>query len=314
MESAILSERWQAILNSFDAYITAKGLTKSTCRELKSCIHDFMLFAECNNIELPNQCTSKLLLSYFYYITSRPKYRAIGVIQGSTPNHHVYSLRTYFGWLFSAGAISFNPIVELKFPKYFSKKVEAISNSSIQKLFNACESDLERILLSIYYGCGLRRSEGQNLLISDIDFTQWIIIVRKGKFSKRREVPISSYLHSNFKNYLSTYHNKAFAKDKPVSFLIDEKGFPIDGSKAYNLIKLLAKKANITQEVVNLHVLRHSIATHLLENGMEIDLLRNFLGHNSIDTTHHYLKGMGNHWKWNQRNHLLMHRKSANHD
>lgn len=314
MDSVILSERWQAILNSFDEYITARGLTKTTCRELKTCIHEFILFAHNNKIEFPSQCSSKLLLSYFQYITSRPIGKSIDFIQGSTPNHHVYGLRTFFGWLFNSGAISFNPVVDLKFPKYFSRKVEAISASSIQKLFCVCESDLERILLSIFYGCGLRRSEGQSLLISDIDMIQWKVIVRKGKFSKRREVPIGKNLQTNFINYLTTYHQAPNKANDKTPFLIDENKIPIDGNKAYQIIKHIASNADLTHEEINLHVLRHSIATHLLMNGMCIDLVRRFLGHNSVDTTQHYLNGRGNHWKWNQRNHLQRSKKSFNHD
>ena len=314
MDSVILSERWQAILNSFDEYITARGLTKTTCRELKDCIHEFILFTHNNKIEFPSQCSSKLLLSYFQYITSRPKGKSIDVIQGSTPNHHVYGLRTFFGWLFNSGAISFNPVVDLKFPKYFSRKVEALSVTSIQKLFSSCESDLERILLSIYYGCGLRRSEGQSLLIADIDIIHWKVIVRKGKFSKRREVPIGKNLQTYFRNYVASYHQASYLASDKTPFLIDKNKIPIDGNKAYQIIKHIASKADLTHEEINLHVLRHSIATHLLLNGMQLDLVRKFLGHNSVDTTQHYLSGIGNHWKWNQRNHLQRSKQSFNHD
>ena len=314
MDPVLISERWQVIINGFTEFIVAKGLKSTTRQNLTACIHEFILFAHNNKIEFPSQCSSKLLLSYFQYITSRPKGKSIDVIQGSTPNHHVYGLRTFFGWLFNSGAISFNPVVDLKFPKYFSRKVEALSVTSIQKLFSSCESDLERILLSIYYGCGLRRSEGQSLLIADIDIIHWKVIVRKGKFSKRREVPIGKNLQTYFRNYVASYHQASYLASDKTPFLIDKNKIPIDGNKAYQIIKHIASKADLTHEEINLHVLRHSIATHLLLNGMQLDLVRKFLGHNSVDTTQHYLSGIGNHWKWNQRNHLQRSKQSFNHD
>ena len=314
MDSNLITERWQAILNGFTEFIVAKGLKPTTRLDLTVCISEFILFAHKNNIEFPSQCSSKILLSYFQYITSRPKGKFNDVIQGSTPNHHVYALRVFFGWLFNSGAISFNPVVDLKFPKYYSRKVESLSVTSIQKLFSSCESDLERILLSIFYGCGLRRSEGQSLLITDIVIIQWKVIVRKGKFSKRREIPIGKYLHKHFINYVASYHQASYVANDKIPFFIDENKIPIDGNKAYQIIKHIASKANLNHEEINLHLLRHSIATHLLLNGMQLDLVRKFLGHNSVDTTQHYLNGMGNHWKWNQRNHLHRSNKSFNHD
>ena len=303
MDSILISERWQAILNGFTEFIVAKGLKSTTRQDLIACMSEFILFAHKNNIEFPNQCSSKILLSYFQYVTSRPIGKSNDVIQGSTPNHHVYALRVFFGWLFNSGAISFNPIVDLKFPKYFSSKEEAISVSSIQKLFCACETDLDRILLSIFYGCGLRRSEAQSLLLTDVDCLIW-----------RREVPIGKNLHKHFINYVASYHQASYMANDKTPFLIDENKIPIDGNKAYQIIKHIATKANLNHEEINLHLLRHSIATHLLLNGMQIDLVRKFLGHNSVDTTQHYLNGMGNHWKWNQRNHLHRSNKFFKHD
>ncbi|MBL0095408.1 MAG: tyrosine-type recombinase/integrase [Bacteroidetes bacterium] len=315
MESVIISERWQAILDSFNEYTLVKGLKLTTRHELKASVSEFILFAQnANNIEFPNQCNPKFLLSYFQYIITRPKGKTINVIQGSTPNHHVYALRTFFGWLFNAGGISSNPTVGLKFPKYFSRKVEAISVGSIQKLFQACESDLERVLLSVYYGCGLRRDEGQSLNLSDIDYVLWKVTVRKGKFGKRREVPISVHMQTHFINYLTSYHSEIYAAKDQAPFLIDENKNQINGNRSYQIIKQITYRANLTKEHINLHVLRHSIATHLLLNGMGIDYVCKFLGHNSMDTTQHYLKGIGTQWKWNQRNHLLRSSKSFNHD
>ncbi|MBK7964790.1 MAG: tyrosine-type recombinase/integrase [Bacteroidetes bacterium] len=254
MNAVILSERWQAILLSFEENNMARGLTKTTCRELKACIHEFILFAECNNIEFPHQCNSTHLLHFFQHLTNRPKSNSTEVLQGSTPNHHVYALRTFFRWLFNTGAITFNPIVQIKFPKYFSKTVEAISIASVRKLFNACETNLERILLSLFYGCGLRRSEGQDLLISDIDCLQWKVIVRKGKFSKRREVPISRHLQTNFINYLSSYHSKSKSSGDFTPLLVDENGIKLEGSRAYLLIQRIVERSNLSHVKINLHI------------------------------------------------------------
>ncbi|MBK9321315.1 MAG: tyrosine-type recombinase/integrase [Bacteroidetes bacterium] len=166
----------------------------------------------------------------------------------------------------------------------------------------------------MFYGCGLRRSEGQALYLSDIDFVTWKVTVRKGKFGKRREVPISVHLQTHFINYLASYHSETYTTKDQAPFLIDENKKQIHGDRAYQIINQITERANLTFEHVTLHVLRHSIATHLLLNGMSIDYIREFLGHNSLDTTQLYLKGLGTHWKWNQRNHLVRSGKSSNHD
>ncbi|MBK9321314.1 MAG: hypothetical protein IPM91_22620 [Bacteroidetes bacterium] len=124
MEPVIISERWQVILDGFNEFTLAKGLKLTTRHELKACVSEFILFAQKSHIEFPNQCSSKLLLNYFQYLNSRPKGKTTDVIQGSTPNHHVYALRTFFGWLFNGGGITSNPIAGLKFPKYFSRRLK----------------------------------------------------------------------------------------------------------------------------------------------------------------------------------------------
>ena len=81
MDSILISERWQAILNGFTEFIVAKGLKSTTRQDLIACMSEFILFAHKNNIEFPNQCSSKILLSYFQYVTSRPIGKSNDVIQ-----------------------------------------------------------------------------------------------------------------------------------------------------------------------------------------------------------------------------------------
>jgi integrase/recombinase XerD len=183
-----------------------KVLSKTTSHEIMFCVQEFINFLEINHIQYPNQCESKILHQYYEFLTNRSKRKSKGLLKGSTPNHHLYAINLLFTWLFNVGAISLNPTLGSKFPKSFSKKVEALSVSQIQKLFDACATDLERAVLSVYYGCGLRRHEGQELLLSDIDFNKWIIVVRKGKYNKRREVPIADSMKSCFSQFKEINH------------------------------------------------------------------------------------------------------------
>jgi integrase/recombinase XerD len=189
------------------------------------------------------------------------------------------------------GQLITNPFSALKFtyPKEYHERT-VLTQEEIKQLYETCRSFTERALLSLAYGCGLRVSEIVSLNVEDIKLREQILIVKRGKGNKRRVIPLSNKVKEDLYNYF--YH------ERPITLALGETAF-IFNSKGgrmrkhtYNkLLKILVERAEnetIKQKQISMHTLRHSIATHLLEQGMGIEQVREFLGHAEIETTEIY--------------------------
>jgi integrase/recombinase XerD len=148
----------------------------------------------------------------------------------------------------------------------------------------------DRAMLSIFYGCGLRRNEVYHLDISDIIFGKSLLHVRKGKGYKERMVPITKQSLQHLQNYL--YDARPyFCNDKNEAFFVTQSGKRLGGTMMLVRLKQLIQftgNAELMQKDIHLHTLRHSIATHLLQNGMRLERIKDFLGHGSLDSTQIY--------------------------
>ena len=146
-------------------------------------------------------------------------------------------------------------------------------------------------MLSVFYGCGLRRNEGYHLNISDINLDSKILHVKKGKGYKERLVPISKKGAQYLTEYLYDARPMLQSIHKTEAFFISQYGKRLSGQMmGLCLRNLIEKTANpvLQQKEVTLHTLRHSIATHLLGNGMDIEHIKDFLGHSSLESTQIY--------------------------
>jgi integrase/recombinase XerD len=148
-------------------------------------------------------------------------------------------------------------------------------------------------MLGIYYGCGLRKSEGINLTVKDILTERKLVFVRKGKGCKERYVPITGgnldhvteYLHDGREYLLSKAQTHAGA------FFINQYGNAcMAEALSTRLDKLvqISENSSLQGKQPTLHTLRHSIATHLLAQGMDIEMIQQFLGHATLETTQIY--------------------------
>lgn len=164
----------------------------------------------------------------------------------------------------------------------------------------------DRAMLAVFYGCGLRKEEGTRLNIIDIDTVKGLLFVRKGKGNKQRYVPIARQALQDIKAYLKEGRNWFFEQHDGIghwhsgrygrnfkrkvttadeAFFINRMGQRM--SNFYQRLHLLRDKAGIEKEF-SLHTLRHSIATHLLQGGMDIEEIAKFLGHGSLLSTQLY--------------------------
>jgi integrase/recombinase XerD len=153
----------------------------------------------------------------------------------------------------------------------------------------------DRAMLAVYYGCGLRLHEGASLEVRDILLDRGIVHVRKGKGYKERFVPLALAGKKTLAQYLANGRPELMQERRTEALFIGAgKGLPMHTQSLYIRIKALAVKAGIKKKV-GAHTLRHSIATHLLGSGMKLERIKDFLGHDSLDSTQiytHLVNGM----------------------
>ncbi len=189
----------------------------------------------------------------------------------------VYGLRYYFRHIgLNKRAIALPSL------KNDSKLPIILNRSELKELFKTPSLLKHRIVLTLAYSAGLRSQEIINLRISDIDFERKTIHIRQSKYKKDRIVPLSDFMAKGLKKYLSI--------ENPDTWLFN--GKELNGQYSRNglswIMREALKKTHI-QKQVNFHSLRHSYATHLLEDGINILIIKQLLGHATIATTMIYL-------------------------
>ena len=171
------------------------------------------------------------------------------------------------------------------------KPVEVFTKGEIQSLYGSCADDFlgmrDRAMVSVYYGCGLRRNEGANLEIKDVQLSRSMLHVRKGKNYKERYVPMVGRVQKDLVEYLEYGRPRLATGGTGNHFFVSYRGGTVGGQMLGERLKRLKKLAQINREGT-LHALRHSIATHLLQAGMSLENIARFLGHSSLESTQIY--------------------------
>jgi integrase len=170
-----------------------------------------------------------------------------------------------------------------------SKKLPVVlSRQEVWQMLKTASLLKHKLLVGLLYGCGLRCMEVRNLELKHLDFDRRLLHIVQSKGNKDRLVPLSGHLMRGIKTYVNTEH--------PIKYLFEGKGNPegkgFDGRYSQRgvqwAVKRIARDAGIIKEV-NVHMLRHSYATHLLEDGVNIIMVQKLLGHANIENTMVYL-------------------------
>jgi len=173
-----------------------------------------------------------------------------------------------------------NKAIKIKTPKIPKKAPVVLTKEEVKKLIDSTTNLKHRTIIELIYSTGLRLSECINMKVSDLEFDNRIGWVRSGKGSKDRMIILSEKLINTLKEYINKY--------KVVDYLF--KGYKnkvINKRSVQKMIKIACAKVGIKKEV-HVHTLRHSFATHLLENGVDIRKIQVLLGHASLSTTQIY--------------------------
>ncbi len=269
VEQAIaLVPEFESVVRKMDQQVTLRGQSKSTLnnyiRRIALCVIHFG--------QLPEHIDPEEINEYLVGLARDPKSPS-----RSSFKHMVYGLRYYFRLMgMNKNAIALPSL------KKETKLPVILNHQELKDLFAAPTLLKHRIVLTLIYSAGLRGQEVINLKISDVDFGRKTIHIRQSKFKKDRIVPLADSMAIGLKKYL--------AAENPYIWLFN--GKEPDGRYSVKglswVMRESLKKTSITKEV-SLHSLRHSYATHLLEQGLNIVTLKELLGHASIITTMIYL-------------------------
>ena len=261
---------------NFKNYLEQLGYSKGSIKLIPSLVKSFLNYFSSKNIEA---ITSTEIQQFYNYLQCKQHQKTKEALSESYINHHVYSLKIFFNWLEITEQISSNPMSNLTFKTNKNNNRQPLTQHQITQLFNVAKTPKEIATLHLFYSCGLRRSEAERLQITDIHFAKNLLYVRAGKGAKRRVIPLTEKVTNDFLN--AANNNKIF--------LVNNYGNKMTGCNYNNIIKNLAQKATI-KSPISLHILWHSIATHLLENGLSIEFIKEFLGHANLETTQLYVK------------------------
>ena len=264
---------------SFAQYLRTIGYQSSTQSMMRHALKEFE-----EKYPKLEEVSKKEIELYAIYLSHRPRQRGSGGLSSSMLRHYLYGLKVFFSWCEQTNRIEVNPMSAYVLPEVEKTKRNILSKSEIKEVYEVCETNQDRAILGLFYGCGLRRSEGEQLNGSDINFKESLVYVRKGKGGKRRVIPMSKKVSKDFRNYYEVERGRV---SNQLGFILNEKERRMSGSSYNERVKILVKKAGILRRIT-LHSLRHSIATHLLEEGLNIEQVRDFLGHGHLETTQIY--------------------------
>jgi len=244
--------------------------------------HDVEGFLEWCQIE-PRAVTTADIEAYLGKVT------ADGLSKRSTARL-LSSLRSFFSWCVEEGEITDNPCDRVDAPKLGQYLPAVLSVKEVEAILESVDlkapfGKRNRAILEVLYGCGLRVSEAANLRISHIHLDEGFVDVI-GKGNKQRLVPLGEIAADSIRAYLEDRPVPASAAYDDYLFL-NRFGKPISRVSLFKLVKDQAMAAGVQKEI-SPHTFRHSFATHLIENGADLRIVQEMLGHESILTTEIY--------------------------
>lgn len=260
-----------------------RGLSNNTIKSYHQDLQQFGAYVTTQQLRL-NQIDHVVILSWLGQLNELGK-------SNNSVIRMVTSLRKFFGYLFQEKIVLHNPMLDVKPPKKAEHLPSILSVEEIDALLNVPTEQTplgvrNRTLIEVLYATGLRVSELVNLKMSDLHL-QLGLIQTIGKGDKERIIPIGEVAAEWLEKYFSS-SRLALLKEKESQFVfLNDRGDQLSRQGVWKIIKKLVLAAGINKDV-SPHTLRHSFATHILENGADLRIVQELLGHADISTTQIY--------------------------
>ena len=291
------------IEQSFREWLDILGYSEITVYNLPNMIRELLHYMESQRLNNIKDLTIQTIEEYYNGLKERSNQRKDGgALSSGHLNKHIQALRKFTEYLRTVGRVQI-PLLKLEneasenYPEWLTKeeiqdliKASYIDNSYNFKATQAAFRSRDRAMIAIFYGCGLRRNEGVHVDVSDINFDNAILHVRKGKAYKERFVPISPTSIQYLQEYIYDYR-PALQTGHSAALFLSHHGKRMQGQTLNLRLRYLIDKTEnpeLQEKEIGLHTLRHSIATHLLQAGMKLESISRFLGHSSLESTQIY--------------------------
>lgn len=286
------SDSFASHLTRFYEWGRVQQYTKTTLHNWVAVLRTFTQWCLDRGISQPKLVTYQVLCQYqrhlFHYRKSNGE-----PLSPYSQSGKLRPVRSFFKWLAKEHYILFNPASELAVPQPRRGLPKGIlTPQEMETLLT--QPDIEdpfglrdRAIMELFYSTGIRRFELTNLQLTDVDAHWGAVFIRQGKGGKDRMVPLGERAYQWLNKYLETVRPKLVQATSEHTIFLNQYGAPMSIEALSHKIRVYIEKAEIDKPG-SCHLFRHSMATHMLENGADIRYIQEMLGHSSIKTTQIY--------------------------
>ncbi len=302
----IVNPSFRYLEESFKGWLDVLGYSPSSVYNLPLHVRELLHYLESQGVNHIKATTPNHIKTYYDKLNARSNLRRGGGLSHAHLNKHLQAVRKFTDYLRQVGRLDLD-ITGIKSVPQEKQLIEYLTEDEINLLFqttyheessgNLSEAkqkaiqSRDRAMLSVFYGCGLRRNEGVHLNVEDINFEARQLHVRKGKNYKERHVPISKKSLKHLTEYVYDYRSYLNISGNQSALFLNYRGMRMQGQGMLIRLKqlqYLTGDTKLQEKEIGLHSLRHSIATHLLQAGMALESISRFLGHSSLESTQIY--------------------------
>ncbi|SDY89432.1 site-specific tyrosine recombinase XerD [Tindallia californiensis] len=273
------------LLEDFSNFlITKRKLSQNTALSYHRDIKQLIQFLDKKGFSSPNEVNQTTLINYSMVMEREGR-------APSTIARSIVSIRCFFHFLTSHNYISNNPATDLEAPKNEKKAPESLTTEDIELLLsqpdiNTFKGSRDRAMLEILYATGIRVTELINLSADDINLAVGFVTCKSSK-GKSRVIPLGKQAICALKDYIENFWSHKVYYHRETRLFLNLQGNPISRQGFWKIMKSYAISAGIGTEITP-HTLRHSFATHLIENGADLRAVQKMMGHSDISTTQMY--------------------------
>lgn len=275
--------------DKFTEWLNRLGYAETTTESYKQRLESFLLWLKTQHIQHLDEIKQPHFEQFKTYLEQRTNFnKKSGGLSLSYIQSHINTVKLFSRYLQLTEG---KPILttEIKVNGQKTSQTIVLTKPEIKKLYEATDNSpggyRDRAILAIFYACGLRSGEGLRLEPGHIHYGKGLLYVAPGKNNRSRFVPMNETTMQHLKEYEQYSRSLITTTDK--AFFLSTRGNAITAGYINNRIKYLADQSGITKRVY-VHLLRHSIATHLLQEGMELEVISQFLGHTTLEATQIY--------------------------